>query len=204
MKQQAIPSVFTGAISRISRKSASREARFCEPDEAVLKAIREGDYEAFGELTRRYENFVYTLISGIVRSPETARDLTQEVFLRAYKSIRRFEQRSSFKTWLYRIAYNTSMAYLSKEKKSAKREAESFAEQVDNSYKTSNIRIYLEKIIGMLKPEYRAVILLYYYDDLKYEEIADALNCPVGTVKIRLYRAKYELKQLWSRYAIQL
>jgi RNA polymerase sigma-70 factor (ECF subfamily) len=204
MKQQAITSAFTGIISQIGRKSATREARFCEPDEAILQAIRDGDYEAFGELTRRYENFVYSLVSGIVRTPETARDLTQEVFLRAYKSIRRFEQRSSFKTWLYRIAYNTSMAHLSREKRSAEREAESITEQVDNSYKNSNIRIYLEKIIGMLKPEYRAVILLYYYDDLKYEEIAETLNCPVGTVKIRLYRAKYELKQLWSKYAIQL
>ena len=204
MKQEAITSTFTGIISQIKRKSASREARFCEPDEEIISAIRDGDYEAFGELTRRYENFVYTLIAGLVKSPETAKDLTQEVFLRAYKSIRRFEQRSSFKTWLYRIAYNTSMAFLSREKKLAEREAKSSGEQVDNSYRISNIRIYMEKIIGMLKPEYRAVILLYYYDDLKYEEIAEALSCPVGTVKIRLYRAKYELKQLWSRYAIQL
>lgn len=204
MKQQAITSVFTGVISQIRRKSASREARFFEPDDKVISAIRDGDYQAFGELTRRYENFIYTLISGIVRSPETARDLSQEVFLRAYKSIRRFEQRSSFKTWLYRIAYNTSMAHLSREKKNAEREAKSIDEQVDNSYKTNNIRIYLEKIIGMLKPEYRAVILLYYYDDLKYDEIAETLNCPIGTVKIRLHRAKYELKQLWSKYAIQL
>lgn len=204
MKQEAITSVFTGAIFRVIRKSSSRQARFCEPDEKVISAIRDGDYEAFEVLVRRYENFIYTLISGIVRSSEAAKDLTQEVFLRAYKSIRRFEQRSSIKTWLYRIAYNTSMAYLSREKKSAERESESNTEQVDDSYKNNNIRIYLEKIIGMLKPDYRAVIMLYYYDDLKYEEIADALNCPVGTVKIRLYRAKYELKQLWSRHAIQL
>jgi RNA polymerase sigma-70 factor (ECF subfamily) len=77
-------------------------------------------------------------------------------------------------------------------------------ERIDNSYERQTAKLTLEKIIAELKPEYRAVIILFYYEDLKYEEIAEALDCPIGTVKIRLYRAKYELKKLWSRYEIQL
>lgn len=204
MKQNSATSAISNIISQKRLKIAEKRAEFTDPDISVILEIREGNCEAFGTLVNRYEDFVYTLIFGLVKSAEEARDITQEVFLRAYRSIRRFEQRSSFKTWLYRIAYNTAMAHLAREKKLTEREGNAAFDPVDDSYKRHNTRIILEKIIAKLKPEYRAVIILHYYEDLKYEEIAETLDCPVGTVKIRLYRAKYELKQLWSKYAIQL
>jgi len=204
MKQDSAASAISNIISQKRLRIAEKPVEFSDPDNLILKEIREGNYGSFGTLVRRYEDFVYTLISGLVRSPESAKDVTQEVFLRAYRSIRRFEQRSSFKTWLYRIAYNTAMAHLEREKKFAEREENAVIDTVDATYKRYDARITLEKIIAKLKPEYRAVITLHYYEDLKYEEIAETLDCPVGTVKIRLYRAKYELKQLWSKYAIQL
>lgn len=204
MEYDAITSALSGAITEKKRNFKAKKADFTDPDESILKAVRDGDPEAFGALVRRYEDFVYSLVMGIVRSREMANDITQESFLRAYKSIRRFEQKSSFKTWLYRIAYNTSLAHLARENRHKEKNENETAEQIDNSFKNHSLRLTLDKIIGKLRPEYRAVILLHYYDDLKYEEIAESLDCPIGTVKIRLYRAKFELKQLWSKYALQL
>ena len=193
-----------GLISSRIAKIGGNNRHFAGSDDAVIDDIREGNYEAFGILVNRYENFAYTLVRGLVGDDEAAKDITQESFLRAYRSIRRFERRSSFKTWLYRIAYNTAMAHLSREKKRETGDNTAAQELIDGSYKNMDKRLLLDKIIAMLTPEYRAVIILHYYENLKYEEIAEAMNCPIGTVKIRLYRAKYELKKLWSRYGIQL
>ncbi|UCC80600.1 MAG: sigma-70 family RNA polymerase sigma factor [Candidatus Zixiibacteriota bacterium] len=204
MEYKATSAAISGLIDLKTLQKGGKRADLSDPDVCVIEEIRNGNYEAFGKLVRRYENFAYTLIRGLVGNDESARDITQEVFLRAYRSIRRFEQRSSFKTWLYKISYNTALAHISREKKMAERERFAASDRIDDSYKNQSVRITLDRIIGELKPEYRAVIILYYYEDLKYEEIAEALDCPIGTVKIRLYRAKYQLKQLWSRYAIQL
>lgn len=204
MEYKATTAAISGLINLKSLRTGRKRADIADSDDLVINEIQNGDYEAFGTLVRRYENFTYTLVRSLAGNDESARDITQEVFLRAYRSIRRFEQRSSFKTWLYRISYNTALAHISREKKTAQREEIAASDRIDESYKNQSVRIALDRIIGRLKPEYRAVIILYYYEDLKYEEIAEALDCPVGTVKIRLYRAKYELKQLWSKYAIRL
>jgi RNA polymerase sigma-70 factor (ECF subfamily) len=200
LTSRAIPSL----VNMHKIRSGAKKADISDPDYHVIEKIRDGNYQAFGELVRRYEDFAYTLIRSLVGNDDAAKDITQEVFLRAYKSIRRFEQRSSFKTWLYRIAYNTTMAHLARERKNGDRENASARDITDGSYENFDKKLILEKIIGMLKPEYRAVIILHYYDGLKYGEIAEALDCPIGTIKIRLYRAKYELKKLWSRYEIRL
>ena len=204
MEQENASSMIIGLANFRSMRLSGRSAGFHDPDDLLIDRIRDGDPEVFGVLVKRYEDFVYTLICGIVKSPDAARDISQEVFLRVYKSIRRFEKRSHFKTWLYRVAYNTALASLAREKKTAARERSLETETVDYTYEHSTEKIMIEKIIQMLRPEYRAVIILHYYEDLKYEEISEVLDCPVGTVKIRLYRAKYELKQLWSKYAVQL
>jgi RNA polymerase sigma-70 factor (ECF subfamily) len=174
----------------------------CDPltDEEVIARVMDGDIEAFGILVKKYENFVFTLARGLVLADEPARDIAQEAFLRAYRALRRFEKKSSFKTWLYRIAYNTALNYIKKYKDVCVPAA---AEPVAFDYSEDiPLRITLRKLIDRLRPEHRAIIMLHYYDDLKYEEIADVLGCPVGTVKIRLFRARNELKLLWGKYAV--
>lgn len=123
--------------------------------------------------------------------------------MRAYRGIRRFEKRSSFKTWLYRIAYNTSMSHLKRLEKMAECDDNIIGETADYSSGQA-LRMTLKKLIEQLKPELKAVVIFHYFDDLKYEEIAEIMGCPVGTIKIRLFRAKHDLKELWERYAVQL
>lgn len=180
--------------SRISERS----------DDEIIGLVRDGDTNSFGLLVRRYEDFVYTLVRGIVLSDETAKDVAQETFLRAYRGIRRFQSKSSFKTWLYRIAYNTSMSHLKERAVKTEPVNEEIEPAATRNGGALALKITLQRLIGLLKPELKAVMIFHYYDDLKYEEIAAIMNCPVGTVKVRLFRAKHELRKLWDRYAIQL
>lgn len=202
MNYESFESAIPRTLAGIKTGSTVRKALIPDPDTVILQAVSDGDTDAFGRLVVRYEDFVYTLILGIVRSEEMAKDIAQETFVRAYRGIRRFQLRSSFKTWLYRIAYNTAMSHLSRENADRNFRAMESEEPLYEESRDQNLRIFLEKLISKLKPELRSVIIFHYYDDLKYEEIAEVLDCPVGTVKIRLYRAKYELKKLWDRYAI--
>lgn len=171
-------------------------------DDYVIRSVTEGNSEAFGELVNRYEDFVFTLIRGLVGSEEDARDIAQETFLRAYRAIRRFQFKSTFKTWLYRIAYNTAMAHLGRDRDRGLpiQDVEPILKQDPRG--GHSLRLTVEKLIGQLKPDLRAVIMFYYYDDLKYGQIAEIMACPVNTVKIRLYRAKHELGRLWREYAV--
>jgi RNA polymerase sigma-70 factor (ECF subfamily) len=202
MKYTVITSAIAQAtVRRISAKRAE-EVAVMDADFLIVTAVREGDTEGFGKLVRKYEDFILTLAMGLVKSEEAAKDVAQETFLRAYRAIRRFQLKSSFKTWLYRIAFNTAMSHLKRENTSSQANCDADAEPTIDFRRPQSLRLTFEKLIKYLKPDLKAVILFHYYDDLKYEDIAEIMNCPIGTVKIRLYRAKYELRKLWERYAV--
>jgi RNA polymerase sigma-70 factor (ECF subfamily) len=171
-------------------------------DDYVIRSVRKGDSEAFGVLVKRYEDFVFALIRGLVGSEEDARDIAQETFLRAYRGIRRFQFRSTFKTWLYRIAYNTAMAHLGRCRNRGLSIRDVEPVLTEDPQGGHSLRLTVEKLVTRLKPDLKAVIIFHYYDDLKYEQIAEIMDCPLNTVKIRLYRAKYELRRLWQKHAV--
>jgi RNA polymerase sigma-70 factor (ECF subfamily) len=202
MNSETFTGALTGLIARQFPARAHDKPLATHTDEEITDLVRDGNTEAFGILVRRHEDFVFTLARGIVSCEEQAKDIAQEAFLRAYRAIRRFERRSSFKTWLYRIAYNTAISHLKSRDKDHVPINEIELEQTTFDNSESSLKITLEKLIGLLKPELKAVIIFHYYDDLKYEEIAEILACPIGTVKIRLFRAKHELKRLWDKYAV--
>ena len=202
MNGETLTTAISGVISRRFSLRANGKAIAGNSDEEIADLVRDGDTEAFGVLVRRYEDFVFTLARGIVLSDDQAKDVAQETFLRAYRAIRRFERRSSFKTWLYRIACNTAMSHLKSRGSNEISIDDIQLEQSTSSGAEYSIRKTLEKLIRLLKPELKTVVILHYYDDLKYEEIAEILECPIGTVKIRLFRAKHDLKKLWDQYAV--
>lgn len=202
MKYDSITSALAGPFVKKRAAEARDKGQLSDSDTQIINSVREGDTDAFGELVRKYEDFVFTLILGLVHSEDTAKDVAQEVFLRAYRGIRRFELKSSFKTWLYRIAHNTAISHLNREKAKTRIDINQATEPVFDTRGRQSLRLTLEKLIRLLKPDHRSVIILHYYDDLKYEEIAEVMDCPIGTVKIRLYRAKHELKKLWAKYAL--
>lgn len=182
----------------VKRAARNVKAKFTATDAQLLKRAKEGDDSAFNEIVKRYQNFVYKTALSYLHDRENARDITQDVFIKAYKGLPYFNNDSQFTTWLYKICKNQCLNYLRREK----------AHIEDNDGPTGNynmdlpLKAGLDKLIAKLKDEYREVIVLRYYQQLKYDEIAHYLDLPMSTVKIRLYRAKQELKGMIgnSRY----
>jgi RNA polymerase sigma-70 factor (ECF subfamily) len=180
-----------------------------EVDAELVLAIREGDPSAYRGLVERYQGRVYSLICGMVRDREEARDLTQDAFIKAYKNLHRFRLESSFYTWLYRIAMNVAIDHLRKMKK---RKHEAFDENVaardsdgllsaahdrTNPGKALDRKELHDQIydaLDLLSPDHRQVVLLREVEGLTYQEISDTMGIPEGTVMSRLFYARRKLR----------
>lgn len=173
-----------------------------ENEAGLLKRIAEGERELFGELVLKHQDFIFNVVSKYVRFEEEARDLTQDVFLKAYENIEKFRGDSKLSSWLYTIAYNLSMNWSGRK---AGREtqlddelAETVAEPPSLSDEIYDRELQLARInetLAELPEKYRAVIKLHYFEDRSYQEIADALGLPINTVKVHLLRAKDQLRE---------
>jgi RNA polymerase sigma-70 factor, ECF subfamily len=199
---------------RASKLEASHSSNdSVEPDDRVLvKRCQTGDSSAFNDLVLRYRNKAFMMVYGMVQNEQDAWDLAQEGFLKAWKSIHRFKGESSFYTWLYRIMTNVTIDAL--RRKGIHGEAE-FDDRiapahVDPGSRTTpsavplphikleqnEIRQRIDEAIRKLSPEHRAVIVMKEIEDLQYSEIAEILNCSLGTVMSRLFYARKKLQIL--------
>jgi len=163
----------------------------------VLRAGR-GDRVAFAELVRRHQGKVRALLLRLCGDRSLADDLAQEVFLRAYRGLVGFEGRSSFGTWVYRISYNVYLNHRTRTRSYAALpedyDARAAAPDDALSAPRSDLRRDLQAAIAELPERYRAVIVLYYLQEVSYPEIAEILELPLGTVKTHLHRAKRMLR----------
>ncbi|MCH8928351.1 MAG: sigma-70 family RNA polymerase sigma factor [Candidatus Marinimicrobia bacterium] len=168
-----------------------------------------GNEDAFGILMGRYENSLYGLIFKMVRNHEETQDLVQEAFIKSYNALASFNKQYSFSTWLFKIASNNCIDHLRKRKLKTtsidapiQTENGSLSQDLpDNSYNPERDSLRNElfssinSIIEELPEKYRVVINLRHKEDNSYEEIAQALNIPIGTVKARIFRAREILKK---------
>ena len=175
-------------------KSIARnfQAKLAVSDSQLLNRAKDGDNTAFNELVCRHQNFIFKLAWGYLNDNEAAKDATQEVFIKAYQGLPYFQSDSQFTTWLYKICKNHCLNLLRRRK----RENEIEQDRPDITEPDLPMKLRLKKMIASLSDEYKEIIILRYYQDLKYDQIARLLDIPLSTVKIRLYRAKAELKSL--------
>ena len=181
-------------------------------DTALILRCQANDAAAFNEIVARYKNKVYNYVCRMVGPGLDAEDLTQETFVRAYLNIRSFQSRASLNTWLYRIATNICIDFTRKNSKikalttSLQREndpenEESDREIPDSRYDPQNL--FLNKELGAqldialraLPEKLRMVVALHDIEALPYEEIASIVDCPLGTVKSRLFNARMALRE---------
>jgi RNA polymerase sigma-70 factor, ECF subfamily len=176
-------------------------------DEAeLLERARKGDSEAFGILVERYQRRVVNVALAVVHNQDDALELAQETFVRAYENLGKFESRSSFSTWLYRIAANLAIDFWRREGRhvvlrgeDAENELRRMPTERGDSYKAasrSELSDRLGKALEELTPEHRAVILLREVEGLSYDEISEVLQIPRGTVMSRLHYARTRLRTL--------
>jgi RNA polymerase sigma-70 factor (ECF subfamily) len=186
-------------------------------DEKLVRQVQRGDKTAFDLLMRKYQHKVSKLISRYVRDRREVEDVTQEAFIKAYRAIGGFRNESAFYTWLYRIAVNTAKNYLESlgrrppatdvevENAEFSDAGESLREQdtPERHLLTDEIAMTVRRVVQQLPGDLRTAITLREIDGLSYEEIAEVMDCPVGTVRSRIFRAREaidkELKPLLER-----
>ena len=173
-------------------------------DEDLVLRVQQGDKYAFDLLVIKYQHKIIQLVNRYVKDPSEAQDVAQEAFIKAYRALGNFRGDSAFYTWLYRIAINTAKNYLvSRSRRSSDYEVDvQDAEAIENAPQLQGMdtpeRLLLnQEIIDTIKTaidklpeEMRTAIILREFDGMSYEEIAEAMDCPVGTVRSRLFRAR--------------
>lgn len=176
-----------------------------QPDKETLEKIKLGDLKAFEEVFSFYEKAIYGYIFSMVGHKENAEDLAQEVFLKLYKNAAKIDAENNFKNWLYKIATNTVYDWLRKKRRGAEMfiidDEENSFETIDDSSPYISIEDTkdLEAALNKIKPNYRQALLLFYYEGMTYEEIADILAVPLNTAKTHLRRAKEALKNIYEK-----
>ncbi|GAA0849261.1 RNA polymerase sigma factor RpoE [Marinobacter szutsaonensis] len=174
-----------------------------QTDLQLVRKVRNGDRAAFDLLVVKYQTRVASIISRYVYDSQEVMDLTQETFVKAYRAIDRFRGDSAFYTWLYRIAVNTAKNFLESRGRRPQASADvSDAENFDDGIRLRDpasperllqreqLQEELSRAIAELPEELRSAFLLREYDGLSYEDIAKILECPIGTVRSRIFRAR--------------
>ena len=156
-----------------------------------MRRARGGDLGAFEELVRGHQADVYRLALHLVRDVQTAEDVTQEAFVRAYRSLRRFRGGSKFSTWLFRITRNCAVDAIRKRER--RRTYESAALERERGIEEPSLRVALDEALDALEPDLREPFLLIEVLGLSYLEASGVLGIAVGTVKSRMHRARREL-----------
>lgn len=173
-------------------------------DLALVARVQQGDKRAFDLLVSRYQHRIIKLVSRFVRDRDEAMDVAQDAFIKAYRALPGFRGDSAFYTWLYRIAINTAknhLAALSRRPREAEvtdadgeeigvEELQADDETPEKTLQVEQMKQIIFETIEGLPPDLRTAILLREMDGLSYEDIAQAMNCPVGTVRSRIFRAR--------------
>ncbi len=176
-----------------------------QDDLLLVAASKNGNQEAFAQLVQRYQRLVFNLVYRMLQQYEEATEITQETFLAAWQGLPSFRGDARFPTWLYRIAYNCSLKQLELRKRDralqvaleAKKTLENANdEQRENAELDARDRqILIQEHLSHLPAKYRIVLILRHLQDMTYEEMAEILTVPIGTIKTHLFRARNLLKE---------
>jgi RNA polymerase sigma-70 factor (ECF subfamily) len=184
-------------------------------DAVLVMRCQEDDCEAFDEIVTRYKDGIYNYVWRMVSNREDAEDLAQEVFVRAFAAIKTFRREANLRTWLYKIASNLCVDRYRRaglEKQwiiPLEREQNDSVRSMDipdhsndprRSFERSELQAEVQKALLKLPEKLRSAIILFDLEGLSYEEIADAMGCPIGTVKSRIFNARMKLRGLLKGY----
>jgi RNA polymerase sigma-70 factor (ECF subfamily) len=176
-----------------------------EIDRLLVARVQQGDKRAFELLVSKYQRKINRLVSRLVRDAAEIEDVTQEAFIKAYRALPQFRGESAFYTWLYRIAINTAKNYLASQGRRAPTTTDNDAEEAETFDDADQLRdintpesLLMSKQVGetvsrameALPQELRTAIQLREIEGMSYEDIAAAMDCPIGTVRSRIFRAR--------------
>ena len=201
--------------SKVSDKQKKTGHSNDEVHRLVTRAI-DGDFDAFDQIMLLYRERLYGVIYNMTFNHEDAADLTQESFVKAFRSLSKFKRKSSFFTWLYRIGVNLTLTHLKRikarkffsfdqliDQNKSKNQSVEFSSSETSSVKTTLLNELHEKLneaLSKLSDKHRTIVVLFEIDGLSHKEIASIMKCTEGTVRSRLHYAKVQLQSLLSEY----
>lgn len=180
-----------------------------ETDRQLVERVQRGDKRAYDLLVLKYQHRIVSLVSRYMRDQDEVLDVTQEAFIKAYRALPGFRGDSAFYTWLYRIAINTAKNYLvSKSRRPPDTDIDvdqgeyqevglalSDIENPENSLARDQLQAVVYKAIDDLPEELKVAVTLREFEGLSYEEIAGVMDCPVGTIRSRIFRAREAIEK---------
>lgn len=180
-------------------------------DDQLIERIRSGDETAFRQLIDKYIDRVQTLVASMLRNRFEVDDVVQDVFFKVYRKLDRFQGRSAFFTWLYRVAFNTATDHLKRKKRIAEASLDDMAgldavaggASALKQLRNKELRVQMADAIASLPEKYRNILVLREYEGCTYDEIAKILQCSKGTVESRLFRARARLRARLVQYLSQ-
>ena len=169
-----------------------------QTDEELALAIQSGDEEPFGVLMDRYGKKLMRYGRKFLSNPDNIEDLVQDIFIKVYQNIQSFDAERKFSPWIYRIAHNSFINHMRKNANEpllvfnfdALIDHPVYKDPLVEQKENEELRVLVERGIEQLPPLYREVVTLHYFEDLGYQEIAEVLHIPIGTVGVRLRRAR--------------
>lgn len=182
-------------IKKNSETEKSQEQQIDRDDNDLIQLVLNGSVNAYGQLIEKYQTAIYNLFLRMLHDQDEARELTQQAFIKAYEALSKFRFEFRFFSWLYRIAINMALNELKKKKKFVSLTVlQNIAEE--KSEENTDQEMLLKNAIEKLKDKYKLVIILKYYQQLSYKEIADSLEIPEKKVRSRLFDARLQMKQI--------
>jgi len=165
-----------------------------------IRQVKAGDFKAFSHIVSDYQQMVFTIVSKIVNNREDAEDITQEIFIKVFKSLNSFKEESEFSTWLYRIAYNTALSEIRKRKIVFSPFERDFStlkdEEINDNIEDLGVEeriFYLEQALKTLPAEDALLITMFYLDNQTIDEIGRISNLSQANVKVKLHRIRKKL-----------
>jgi len=177
-------------------------------DEEIVQSIRSGKVGLFGILINRYESKIGRYAKKFISDKEDISDVLQDIFIKAYTNIQSFDTKRKFSSWLYRIAHNELVNAIKKRKKQSLPffDLDTFFpygffnhDNINQKIDNQEIRKTIDQCLDKLEPKYREPIILYYVEELTYEEISDIMQIPISTVGVRIKRAKKIMRSFFKK-----
>ena len=178
-------------------------------DNDLIKSVLQGNQRDYSELVKRYQNFVFTIVLRYTESREDAEEISQDVFVKAYRSLADFRGESKFSTWLYTITTTTCITFLRKKKLDVQsldnERIFAVADNIDSGIRANQVEQkskvnMVNQAIGLLSPDDAQIITLFYKGEQSLEEIATIMGMETNTIKVRLHRARTRLKEKMEKH----
>jgi RNA polymerase sigma-70 factor (ECF subfamily) len=165
-------------------------------DRDLVAASRKGDVDAFNALVGRWEKRIFNYLLRLTRDVESAQDLAQDTFFKAYQNLGKLDDVARFSSWLYRIAHNEAISALRRPRRETELEEPPVAPAGRSRMAPVEVALAVSSALGRLSEEQREAVVLKVYEGFKFDEIAEILNCPASTIKSRVYTALDLLKEM--------